>query len=52
MGNEERQSAVCYGELLTWDVFEGKHNGMLDVRVCWHNIVYLAHVDFATKVLV
>ena len=49
---EERQNALGYGVQLTWDVAEGKHNGMLDVRVCWHNIVYLAHVDFAKKELV
>ncbi len=35
----ERQNSVGYGEQLTWDVFEGKYNGMLDVRVCWHDIV-------------
>jgi hypothetical protein len=48
----ESQNAIGYGVQLTWCVAEGKHNGMLDVRVCWHDIVYLAHVDFAKKVLV
>ncbi len=48
----ESQNALGYGVQLTWDVAEGKHNGMLDVSVCWHDIVYLAHVDFAKKVLV
>ncbi len=48
---EERQIAVGYGVQLTWDVSEEKNNGMLDVRVCWHDVVYLSHVDFAKTVL-
>jgi hypothetical protein len=49
---KEWQNALGYGVQLTWDVAEGKHNGMLDVRVCWHDIVYRAHVDFAKNQLV
>ncbi len=46
---EESQNVLGYGVQLSWDVAEGKHNSMLDVRVCWRDIVYLAHVDFAKK---
>ncbi len=49
---EDMANLVGYGIQLTWDVPEGKHNGMLDVRVCWHDIVYLVHVDFAKRMLV
>ncbi len=49
---QRSQNALGYGVQSSWDVAEGKHNGMLDVRVCWHDIVYLAHVYFAKKVLV
>jgi hypothetical protein len=49
---EDMANLVGYGIQVTWDVPEGKHNGMLDVRVCWHDIVYLAHVDFAKRMLV
>ncbi len=45
-------NVASYGVQLTWGVPEGKHNGMLDVCVCWHDIVYLAHVDFAKSNLV
>ncbi len=36
-----------YGLQLTWDVPQGKHNGVLDVRVCWHDI--LAQFNFGMK---
>ena len=36
-----------YGVKLTYDVPENKFNGSLEVRVCWHSIVYCAEVDFA-----
>jgi hypothetical protein len=48
---EERSSVVGYGVQLTFDVRDGNHNGILDVRVCWHDIVYQAQVDFAKKEL-
>jgi hypothetical protein len=40
-----------YGVKLVFDVPEGKHNGLLDVRVCWHNAVYQAQVEFGAKYL-
>jgi hypothetical protein len=40
-----------YGLQLTYDVPMGQYNGILCVRVCWHDIVYLAQVDFAKKAL-
>ena len=46
---EERSSVVGYGVQLTFDVRDGNHNGILDVRVCWHDIVYQSQVDFAKK---
>ena len=48
---EERSSVVGYGVQLTFDVRDGNHNGILDVRVCWHYIVYQAQFDFAKKEL-
>ncbi len=42
---------VGYGVQLTWDVPVGKHNGVLDVRICWHDVVYQAQVDFGRKKL-
>ena len=44
-------SGAGYGVQLTWDVPEGTHNGVLEVRVCWHERVYQAHVDFGKKEL-
>jgi hypothetical protein len=41
---EERGSG--YGVKLSYDVPQTKFNGTLDVRVCWHSLVYLAKVDF------
>ncbi len=41
---EERGSG--YGVKLSNDVPQTKFNGTLDVRVCWHSLVYLAKVDF------
>ncbi len=35
-----------YGVKLVYDVPQNKFNGTLDVRVCWHSLVYLAEVDF------
>jgi hypothetical protein len=40
---------VGYGVQLTWDAAVGKHIGVLDVRICWHDIVYQAQVDFGRK---
>ncbi len=40
-------SVMGYGVQLTFDVPEGKHNGVLDVRVCWHDIArVLCHGGF------
>ncbi len=44
---EERISG--YGVKLSYDVPQTKFNGTLDVRVCWHSLVYLAKVDFGPK---
>lgn len=44
---EERGSG--YGVKLAYDVPQTKFNGTLDVRVCWHSLVYLAKVDFGPK---
>ena len=44
---EERGSG--YGVKLAYDVPQTKFNGTLDVRVCWHSLVYLAKVDFGTN---
>ena len=41
---EERGSG--YGVKLSYDVPQGKFNGTLDVRLCWHSLVYLAKEDF------
>ncbi len=49
---DEMANVAGYGVQLMWNVDEGKHNGMLDGRVCWHEIVYLAHVDFAQRMLI
>ena len=38
-----------YGVKLSYDVPQSKFNGTLDVRVCWHSLVYLAKVDFGTN---
>jgi hypothetical protein len=43
--------AMGYGVQMTFDVVQGKHNGNLCVRVCWHDIVYLSQVDFGKKQL-
>ncbi len=48
---EDRSSVVSYGVQLTFDIRDGNHNGILDVRVCWHDIVYQAQVDFGKKEL-
>ena len=40
-----------YGMQLTYDVPMGQYNGVLCVRVCWHDLVYLAQVNFAQKAL-
>jgi hypothetical protein len=48
---EDRSSVVGYGVQLTFDVRDGSHNGILDVRVCWHDIVHQAQVDFGKKEL-
>ena len=41
---EERVSG--YGVKLSYDVPPKNFNCTLDVRVCWHSLVYLAKVDF------
>ena len=41
---EDRVSG--YGVKLSYDAPQTKFNGTLDVRVCWHSLVYLAEVDF------
>ncbi len=45
------KSVTGYGVKLTFNVPQGKHNGVLDVKVCRHNIVYQAQVDFGIKFL-
>jgi hypothetical protein len=40
-----------YGVKLMYDVPQGKHTGVFEVRVCWHNVVYQAQVDFGIKYL-
>ncbi len=42
---------VGYGVQLTFAVPVGKHIGVLDVRICWHDVVYQAQVDFGRKKL-
>ena len=49
--NEDERSprkdvVTGYGVKLVYDVPQNNHNGTLDVRVCWHSLVYLAEVDF------
>jgi hypothetical protein len=46
------KSVSGYGVKLSFDVPQGKHNGVMDVKVCWHNIVYQAQVDFGVKFLI
>ena len=51
--NEEGvTSGSGYSLQLTYDVFEGKYNGVLHVRVCWHEVVYLAQVEFAKRTFI
>ena len=38
-----------YGMQLIYDVPQGQYNGVLCVRVCWHDIVYCAEFNFAQK---
>ena len=45
-------SGSGYSLQLTYDVFEGKYNGVLHVRVCWHEVVFLAEVDFAKRTFI
>ena len=49
---EDKGSGSGYGVKFTFDVPENKFIGTLDVRVCWHSIVYRAEVDFGVKNLV
>ncbi len=49
--NEDERSprkevVTGYGVKLVYDVPQNKNSGTLDVRVCWHSLVYLAEVDF------
>ena len=46
------KSVTGSGVQFTFDVPQGKHNGVLYVKVCWHNIVYQAQVDFGVKFLI
>ncbi len=48
---EDRSSVVGYGVQFSFDVRDGSHNGILDARLCWHDIVCQAQVDFAKKEL-
>ena len=41
-----KEVVTGYGVKLVYDVPQNKFNGTLDVRVCWHSLVYLAEVDF------
>ena len=52
VATEEGNEAVTgygYGLQLTHDVPQGKFNGTLVVRVCWHDIVYVSQVNFGKK---
>ena len=52
VATEEGNDAVTgYGLQLTHDVPQGKCNGTLVVRVCWHDIVYVSQVNFGKKEL-
>ena len=52
VATEEGNEAVTgYGLQLTHDVPQGKFNGTLVVRVCWHDIVYVSQVNFGKKEL-
>ena len=44
-----KEVVTGYGVKLVYDVPQNKFNGTLDVRVCWHSLVYLAKVDFGPK---
>ncbi len=48
---EDNVAGTGYGLQLTFDVPQGKHNGTLCVRVCWHEIVYRPLVEFGKKEL-
>ena len=41
-----KEVVTGYGVKLVYDVPQNKYNGTLDVRVCWHSLVYLPEVDF------
>ena len=41
-----KEVVTGYGVKLVYDVPQNKFNGTLDVRVCWHSLVYLPEVDF------
>ena len=45
--SSRKEVVTGYGVKLVYDVPQNKFNGTLDVRVCWHFLVYLAEVDFA-----
>jgi hypothetical protein len=44
--SEQEEPGSGYGVKLSYDVPQSKFNGSLDVRVCWHSLVYLAKLDF------
>jgi hypothetical protein len=46
---DAKGSLSAYGVKVTFDVPENKFTGTLDVRICWHSIVYRAEVDFGMK---
>ena len=50
-GEEGNEAVTGYGLQLTHDVPQGKFNGTLVVRVCWHDIVYVSQVNFGKKEL-
>ncbi len=50
--DHDTRKIAGYGVKLSYDVPLGKHNGQLEVRVCWHNIVCQAQVDFGVKYLI
>ena len=41
-----KEGVSGYGVKLSYDVPSTQFNGTLEVRVCWHSLVYLAEVDF------
>ena len=44
-------SSSGYCLQLTYDVPQETYNGMLHVRVCWHEVVYRAELNFGASAL-